>query len=224
MKKAVILLSGGLDSCTCFAIAKAQGFACYGLSFDYGQRSRIEITAAKRIFQSLGGVEHTLFQLDLAQFGGSALTDKNIAIPTAATTEIPLTYVPARNTIFLSIALAWAEVIAASDIFIGANVIDYSNYPDCRPEYLQAYQQMANLATQTGVEGQGFRFQAPLLQLSKAEIIAQGCRLGVDYSLTCSCYDADQQGRACGICDSCRLRATGFQQAGVSDPTIYVSL
>jgi 7-cyano-7-deazaguanine synthase len=218
--KAVVLISGGLDSATAAAMARAEGFAGHALSFDYGQRHRAELVAAGHIARSLG-MEHRVFRLDLRQFGGSALTDDAIAIPEGPSEGIPITYVPARNTVFLSLALAWAEVLDAHDIFIGVNAVDYSGYPDCRPEFVQAFEAMANLATKAGVEGRGFRIRAPLIDLSKADIIRTGTRLGVDYGLTVSCYDADAEGHACGRCDSCRLRAEGFRAAGVSDPTRY---
>ncbi|WP_424191971.1 7-cyano-7-deazaguanine synthase QueC [Ampullimonas aquatilis] len=221
--KAVVLLSGGLDSTTVLAIAQAQGHECYALSFDYGQRHRIELEAASRIAQNAQVTRHEIVKLDLRHFGGSALTDASIDVPTNidAGNTIPVTYVPARNTIMLSIALGWAEIIGAHDIFIGANAVDYSGYPDCRPEYIAAFEAMANLATKVGVEGKPIRIQTPIITLSKAEIIAKGLMLGVDYSLTISCYQADQAGRACGICDSCRLRKKGFADAGLIDPTLY---
>lgn len=222
MKNAVVLLSGGLDSATCLAIAKSQGYACYCLSFDYGQRHRAELIAAAKVARALGATEHRVLDLGLAQFGGSALTDKAIAVPTAGVQPgIPVTYVPARNTIMLSLALAWAEVLGARDIFVGVNAVDYSGYPDCRPEYIAAFEHLANLATKAAVEGARLAVHAPLIALSKAEIIQRGCALGVDYSLTVSCYQADDTGRACGICDSCRLRAEGFGAAGIGDPTVY---
>jgi len=222
MKKAVTLLSGGLDSATCLAMAKAQGFACYALSFSYGQRHAYELIAARAIAKEMGVVEHRLVTLDIGQFGASALTDTNIAVPAyQGTTDIPVTYVPARNTVFLSIALGLAESIGAYHIFIGANAIDYSHYPDCRPEFIHAFQNLANLATKTGVEGQHFTIEAPLLNLSKAEIIQAGVKLGVDYSLTVSCYQLTDKGTACGQCDSCVLRQRGFKVANVKDPTIY---
>lgn len=221
-KRAVVLISGGLDSATAAAMACAEGFACYALSFDYGQRHRVELEAAAAVARSLGMREHRVFRLDLRQFGGSALTDDAIDVPQSSAGEaIPVTYVPARNTVFLSLALAWAEVLEVRDIFIGVNAVDYSGYPDCRPEFVQAFEAMANLATRAGVEGRGFHIRTPLLHLSKAEIIRTGVRLGVDYGLTLSCYDPDAQGRACGRCDSCRLRAEGFRAAGVVDPTRY---
>jgi len=220
-RKAVVLVSGGLDSATVLAMARAQGFACYALSFDYGQRHRCELAAADRVAHSLGAVEHRTFPLDLRQFGGSALTDDAIAVPDAPGEGIPVTYVPARNTVFLSLALAWAEVLGAGDIFIGVNAVDYSGYPDCRPEFIAAFEQMANLATRAGVEGRRLTVHAPLIHLSKAEIIRTGSALGVDYGQTLSCYNPDAVGRACGVCDSCRLRADGFAAAGLSDPTPY---
>jgi len=220
-KKAVILLSGGLDSATVLAQAKAEGFACYSMSFDYGQRHRAELQAAERVARQLGVVEHKVIGLDLNGIGGSALTDSSIAVPEAPTEGIPVTYVPARNTLFLSLALGWAEVLGAHDLFIGVNAVDYSGYPDCRPEFIEAFQRLANLATREGVEGRGFRIQAPLQNLSKAQIVQIGVRHGVDYGLTVSCYQADDDGRACGKCDSCRLRAAGFAAAGLADPTRY---
>lgn len=220
-KKAVVLLSGGLDSATVLAIARAEGYACYALSLDYGQRHATELAAARRVAAALGVVEHRVVRLDLTQFGGSALTDPAIAIPETPGEGIPVTYVPARNTIFLSLALGWAEVLGARDLFIGVNAVDYSGYPDCRPEYIEAFERLANLATRAGVEGERFRLNAPLIEWSKARIIREGTRLGVDYSLTVSCYAADNEGRACGKCDSCRLRAAGFAAAGLPDPTRY---
>ena len=218
---AVVLVSGGLDSATVLAAARDAGCACHALSFDYGQRHRIELEAAKRVALSLGAVQHRTARLDIGWMGGSALTDHDIPVPQAPSEGIPLTYVPARNTIFLSIALGWAEVLGASEIYIGANAVDYSGYPDCRPEFIQAFQHLANLGTRTGVQGEGFTIHAPLISLSKAEIIQMGVRLGVDYSITSSCYSPDDGGLACGVCDSCRLRAAGFAQAGVADPTQY---
>jgi len=220
-RKAVVLLSGGLDSATVLAMTCAEGYACYALSFDYGQRHSPELAAARRVAQALGAVEHKIITLDLRAIGGSALTDDNIAVPQAPSEGIPVTYVPARNTIFLSYALAWAEVIEARHIFIGVNAVDYSGYPDCRPEYIAAFQAMANLATKAGVEGESVTIHTPLITLSKADIIRAGVKLGVDYGQTISCYDPDENGRACGRCDSCRLRATGFRAAGVVDPTHY---
>lgn len=220
-KKAVVLLSGGLDSATVVAMAKAQGYSCYTMSFDYGQRHRAELQAAERVASQLGVVEHKVIGLNLNGIGGSALTDSTIDVPETPEEGIPVTYVPARNTVFLSLALGWAEVIGARDLFIGVNAVDYSGYPDCRPEFIEAFERMANLATKAGVEGQGFSVQAPLQKLSKAQIIQEGIRLGVDYAITVSCYQADDEGRACGKCDSCRLRKAGFQAAGVEDPTRY---
>lgn len=222
--KAVVLLSGGLDSATCLAVARSRGFDCYCLSFDYGQRHRAELQAAGKVAAALGAVEHRILKLDLAQFGGSALTDTTIAVPTAGVQPgIPVTYVPARNTIMLSLALAWAEVLDSRDIFVGVNAVDYSGYPDCRPEYIAAFERMANLATKAGVEGAKLTIHAPLIDLSKADIIRTGAALGVDYGLTVSCYQADDHGRACGVCDSCRLRREGFAAAGVPDPTRYAA-
>jgi 7-cyano-7-deazaguanine synthase len=220
-KKAVVLLSGGLDSATCLAIAKAQGFTCYCLSLDYHQRHIVELVAAKKIARQLGAAEHKIAQLDLSLFGGSALTDSSIHVPEHASEGIPVTYVPARNTIMLSLGLAWAEVLGAQDIFIGVNALDYSGYPDCRVEYVKAFQQMANLATKTAVEGQQITVHAPLIDMTKADIILQGTLLGVDYATTVSCYQADAIGRACGVCDSCRLRKEGFTKANIADPTTY---
>ncbi len=221
MKNAVVLLSGGLDSATVLAMARSQGFVCYALSVDYGQRHHAELAAAQRVAQVLGAREHRVVNIDLTGFGGSALTDNNIAVPQLPSEGIPLTYVPARNTIMLSLALAWAEVLQAQDIFIGVNAVDYSGYPDCRAEYIEAFERMANLATKAAVEGSPLTIHAPLLHLSKAEIIRQGTALGVDYAQTVSCYQADAQGRACGVCDSCRLRRAGFADAGMHDPTAY---
>jgi len=222
-KRAVVLLSGGLDSATVLAIAASQGYDCYALSFDYGQRAQTELNAARALVKSLGAKEHRVFNLDLAQFGGSALTDSSIDVPSDAEEGIPVTYVPARNTIFLSLALAWAEVLHADAIFIGVNAVDYSGYPDCRPEFIAAYEQMANLATRNGVTGEPFKIETPLIDLTKAEIIQQGTVLGLDYALTVSCYQSDDDGRACGNCDSCHLRAKGFADAGLADPTLYQS-
>jgi len=220
-KKAVILLSGGLDSATVVAMAKDQGYACYTMSFDYGQRHRAELNAAARVARDLGVVQHKVIGLNLDGMGGSALTDTSIDVPETLGEGIPVTYVPARNTVFLSLALGWAEVLEARDIFIGVNAVDYSGYPDCRPEFIEAFERLANLATKAGVEGNGFTIQAPLQNMSKAEIVKAGVALGVDYGLTVSCYQADDEGQACGKCDSCRLRAEGFTAAGVSDPTRY---
>ncbi len=219
--KAVVLVSGGLDSATTLAMARQQGYACYALSFDYDQRHRCELAAADAVASSIGAVEHRVFSLNLRQFGGSALTDDTIDVPEHGGEGIPVTYVPARNTVFLSLALAWAEVLQARDIFIGVNAVDYSGYPDCRPEFIRSFEQTANLATKAGVEGHGFTIHAPLIELSKAEIIRRGTELGVDYGQTISCYNPDPDGLACGRCDSCRLRAEGFASAGVSDPTRY---
>ena len=219
---AVVLVSGGLDSATCLAIARAAGYDCFALSFAYGQRHEAELAAAARVARALGAVEHRIMRIDLAMFGGSALTDSAIAVPESPTTGIPVTYVPARNTVFLSLALAWSEVLGAHDIFIGVNAVDYSGYPDCRPAFVEAFERMANLATRAGVEdAQPLEIRAPLIALSKADIIRRGLALGVDYSLTVSCYQADTEGRACGRCDSCRLRREGFAAAGVADPTLY---
>ncbi|MGO3543900.1 MAG: 7-cyano-7-deazaguanine synthase QueC [Pseudomonas helleri] len=220
-KRAVVLLSGGLDSATVVAMARAEGYRCYTMSFDYGQRHRAELDAAARVARDLGAVEHKVIGLNLDGIGGSALTDSSIDVPEAPSEGIPVTYVPARNTVFLSLALGWAEMLQARDIFIGVNAVDYSGYPDCRPEFVEAFEAMVNLATKAGVEGQGFSIKAPLQNMSKAQIVQAGIKLGVDYSLTVSCYQADAQGQACGKCDSCRLRAEGFQAAGVSDPTRY---
>ncbi|MDH4234094.1 MAG: 7-cyano-7-deazaguanine synthase QueC [Gallionella sp.] len=221
MKNAVVLLSGGLDSATVLAMAGSQGFSCYALSVDYGQRHHAELAAAQRVAQMLGAHEHRVIKVDLTGFGGSALTDSSVAVPQQPTKGIPLTYVPARNTIMLSLALAWAEVLQTQDIFIGVNAVDYSGYPDCRPAYIEAFERMANLATRAAVEGRPLTVHAPLLHLAKAEIIRQGIALGVDYAQTVSCYQADESGRACGVCDSCRLRRAGFAAAGVADPTPY---
>jgi 7-cyano-7-deazaguanine synthase len=224
--KAVVLLSGGLDSATTLAIARSQGYACYTLAFDYGQRHHSELEAAARIAKAQGALEHKVVHLDLNLIGGSALTDMNMAVPERSLESIgnpgiPVTYVPARNTIFLAIALGWAEVLEARDIFIGVNAVDYSGYPDCRPEYIAAFEHLANLATKAAVEGRGMVLHTPLIQLSKADIIRQGLQREVDYALTVSCYQADAEGRACGHCDSCLLRQQGFQQAGMADPTRY---
>jgi 7-cyano-7-deazaguanine synthase len=219
---AVVLLSGGLDSATTLAIARTGGYACHCLSVDYGQRHHAELAAATRVATALGAVAHRTVHLDMGQFGGSALTDSAIAVPTGGVQPgIPVTYVPARNTVMLSLALAWAEVLGAQDMFLGINAVDYSGYPDCRPAYLAAFERMANLATKAAVEGQSLRIHAPLIDLSKAEIIRRGMALGVDYGLTVSCYQADATGQACGCCDSCRLRREGFAAAGVADPTRY---
>ena len=222
LKKAVVLVSGGLDSATVLAMARTQNYSCYALSFDYGQRHRAELQAAARVAKTLGAIEHMTISLDLAGIGGSALTDAAIAVPEQASDGIPVTYVPARNTIFLSLALGWAEVLAAQDIFIGVNAVDYSGYPDCRPEFIAAFEKTANLATKAGVEGRPFHIHTPLIQLSKSQIIQEGINLGVDYAITVSCYQADGLGRGCGCCDSCRLRREGFLAAGVTDPTRYM--
>lgn len=219
--RAVVLLSGGLDSATVLAMAQFEGFECYALSFDYGQRHRSELLAARRLAESAGVADYKVIGLDLDGMGGSALTDASIAVPEQAEEGIPVTYVPARNTVFLSLALGWAEVLGARDIFIGVNAVDYSGYPDCRPAFIEAFERLANLATKAGVEGDCIRIQAPLQDMSKADIIDRGTALGVDYALTVSCYQADEQGRACGRCDSCRLRAEGFRAAGLVDPTQY---
>ncbi len=222
-KPAVVLLSGGLDSTTCLAIARDQGYRCHALSVEYGQRHAAELTASRRVAQAFEVAEHRFARVDLGQFGGSALTDNGIAVPMEGPQPgvIPVTYVPARNTVMLSLALGWAEVLGATDLFIGVNAIDYSGYPDCRPEYVKAFETMANLGTKAGVEGARIRIHTPLIDLSKAEIIDLGARLGVDYGLTVSCYQADSSGRACGACDACRLRHAGFVEAGVVDPTPY---
>lgn len=221
-KSAIVLLSGGLDSATALAIANQQGYACYALSFDYGQRHVVELNAARRVAESMQVQAHKIIPLSLDAIGGSALTDQSINVPEAAAEGIPVTYVPARNTVFLAIALGWAEVIGAHDIFVGVNAVDYSGYPDCRPAFIQAFQNLANLATKAGVEGAHFHIHAPLIQMTKAEIIQTGHALGVDYSQTVSCYQTDAQGRACGRCDSCRFRAQGFIDAGLPDTTRYV--
>jgi len=220
-RSAVVLLSGGLDSATVLAIARADSWSCHALSVDYGQRHRAELDAAARVARSLGAVEHRVVRVDIAGFGGSALTDASIAVPTEPSEGIPVTYVPARNTIMLSLALAHAEVTASDAIFTGANAVDYSGYPDCRPEYLEAFESLANLATRRAVEGQPLRVLAPIVRMTKAEIVRRGMGLGVDFSLTVSCYNADAAGLACGRCDSCRFRRQGFEQAGVPDPTRY---
>jgi len=220
-KKAVVLLSGGLDSATTLAIAREQGFSCYALSMDYGQRHKSELLAACRVAESMAVVSHQAMPVALDAFGGSALTDRDILVPEMPEEGIPVTYVPARNTIFLSLALGWAEVLGARDIFIGVNAVDYSGYPDCRPEFIEAFERLANLATKAGVEGQRFHVRAPLIDLTKGEIIRKGIGLGVDYALTVSCYQADEQGTACGVCDSCRLRAQGFRDAGIPNPILY---
>ncbi len=218
---AVVLLSGGLDSATVVALARKQGFDCYALSFRYGQRHAAELDAAGAVAKAIGVREHRIIDIDLGWMGGSALTDERTAVPERPSEGIPITYVPARNTVFLAFALAWAEVIDARDLFIGVNAVDYSGYPDCRPEFIGAFERLANLATKAGVEGVSFRLHAPLIQLSKADIIRTGVELGVDYALTVSCYQADAHGRACGNCDSCRLRRAGFRDAGIPDLTRY---
>ena len=220
-KRAVVLCSGGLDSTTILAVALDQGYECYSLAFDYGQRSSSELRAAKVVSEKLGAEDHKIIHLDLRAIGGSALTDDKIEVPLAETSGIPVTYVPARNTVFLSIALGYAEVLEADAIFIGVNAVDYSGYPDCRPEYIHAYAEMAALATKTGVEGKPIRIETPLVDLTKAEIIELGVSLNIDYSITVSCYQATESGEACGQCDSCRLRQQGFETAGILDPTIY---
>ena len=219
--KAVVLVSGGLDSSTVLALALQQGYRCYTLSFDYGQRHRSELEAAKRVSELMKVEEHKIVRLDLGTIGGSALTDTTIDVPEQETAGIPVTYVPARNTVFLSIALGWAEVLEADTIFLGVNAVDYSGYPDCRPEYISSFEAMSNLATRAGVEGNKLSIQAPLIDMTKGEIISAGASLGVDYSQTVSCYQASIEGLACGKCDSCRLRIEGFNQAGISDPTRY---
>lgn len=220
-KRAVILTSGGLDSATVLAMAHAQGRACFSLSFDYGQRHRSELVAAERVAASVPGTVHKVVGLDLRGIGGSALTDDAIDVPTEPTDGIPVTYVPARNTVFLSIALGWAEVLEADEIHMGVNAVDYSGYPDCRPDFIRAFQDLASVATKAGVEGHPIKICTPIIDMSKGEIIRAGTALGVDYALTVSCYQADEHGAACGVCDSCRLRAQGFADAGVSDPTRY---
>ncbi len=223
MKRAVVLVSGGLDSATVLAMARAEGYACHVLSFAYGQRHAAELEAARQVVRSLGAVEHRVIPIDLSAFGGSALTDPAIAVPEAPSAGIPVTYVPARNTVFLALALAWAEVLGSRDIFIGVNAVDYSGYPDCRPEFIAAFELLANLATKAGVEGERFRIHTPLIDLSKAEIIRRGTALGVDYGITLSCYQPDANGASCGRCDSCRLRLEGFRSAGLVDPARYRS-
>jgi len=220
--KAVVLLSGGLDSTTALAMAKASGVDCYAISFNYGQRCNAELAAAERIVKSMGVIEHQVINIDMGKIGGSALTDDSIDVPEDEPEGIPVTYVPARNTVFLSFALGWAEVIGAQEIYIGVSAVDYSGYPDCRPEFIEAFEAMANLATKAGVEGESIKIQTPLMHLSKAETVQAGIQLGVDYSLTVSCYQADDDGKACGKCDSCRLRIKGFEDAGLEDPTLYI--
>lgn len=219
--RAVVLLSGGLDSATTLAIARRDDYDCHALSLDYGQRHHAELDAARAVAAQLGAVEHRVMRLDMGPYTGSALTDLNIAIPETPAPGIPVTYVPARNTVMLALALAWAEVLGARDLFIGVNAVDYSGYPDCRPEFIEAFERMANLATKAGVGGAALKVHAPLQYLSKADIIRRGVEVGVDYALTVSCYQADADGRACGVCDACRLRRQGFEAAGVADPTRY---
>jgi 7-cyano-7-deazaguanine synthase len=220
-KRAIVLLSGGLDSATVLAIARSQNYECYALSVEYGQRHRAELEAARRIAAALGAHEHRTMRVDLAGIGGSALTDARMAVPEALAPGIPVTYVPARNTLFLSLALGWAEVIGAGDVFVGVNAVDYSGYPDCRPAFIKAFEQLAQVATKAGVEGGRFQIHAPLIQMSKADIIRAGSGLGVDFGATVSCYQATEDGRACAKCDSCRLRAAGFAAADIPDPTAY---
>lgn len=223
-KKAVVLVSGGLDSATTLAIARAEGYQCYALSFDYGQRHRFELVAARTVAEHIGVAEHKFIHLNLDSIGGSALTDVHLNVPTSGlSSTIPITYVPARNTVFLALALGWAEVLGAPHIFIGVNAVDYSGYPDCRPEFIAAFERVANVATKLGVEGEQFHIHTPLINLTKSQIIAQGLALGVDYSLTMSCYQATPEGHACGMCDACRLRAEGFRQLGTTDPTPYIA-
>lgn len=222
--RAVVLLSGGLDSATCLALGRTRGFECYALSVHYGQRHSAELQAAARVAVALKVAEHRVMRVDLAGIGGSALTDLGIDVPLAPTAGIPITYVPARNTIMLSLALAWAEVLGSRDIFVGVNAVDYSGYPDCRPEYIRSFEAMARLATKAGVEGRGMTIHAPLIQMSKAEIISTGTQLGVDFAMTVSCYNSDDQGHACGRCDSCRIRSEGFSSAGIPDKTLYKSI
>ncbi|MCU7840704.1 MAG: 7-cyano-7-deazaguanine synthase QueC [Candidatus Thiodiazotropha sp. (ex Lucinoma annulata)] len=220
-QRAVVLLSGGLDSATVLAIAGSQGFSCYALSMAYGQRHAAELAAASRVATALQALDHKVIHIGLDDIGGSALTDRSIQVPEEMSAGIPITYVPARNTVFLSLALGWAEVLEAHDIFIGVNAVDYSGYPDCRPQFIEAFEKLANLATKAGVEGKPFQIHTPLINLSKADIIRQGIQLGVDYGLTVSCYQATGAGEACGVCDSCRLRMRGFVEAGIADPTAY---
>ena len=221
-RDAVVLLSGGLDSATVMAIARAEGFSCHALSFDYGQRHRAELDAAVRVAKALGAVEHRIMKIDFAGIGGSALTDPAIAVPQSPQSGIPITYVPARNTVFLSMALGWAEVLRSADLYIGVNAVDYSGYPDCRPAFIEAFERLANLATKAGDEGARFQIHTPLIAMSKADIIRRGTAFGVDFGMTVSCYQATGSGEACGQCDSCRLRREGFRAAGVTDPTRYI--
>jgi 7-cyano-7-deazaguanine synthase len=221
-KKAVVLVSGGLDSATTLAIAHQQRFSCYAISFDYGQRHRAELVAARKLAELYAVSQHKTVRIDLDNMGGSALTDNHLVVPETVTEGIPVTYVPARNTVFLALALGWAEILGADDLFIGVNAVDYSGYPDCRPEFIRAFEKLARVATKAGVEGHNFRIHVPLIDMSKADIIRRGTVLGVDYSLTVSCYNADSEGRACGRCDSCRFRKQGFQEAGMTDPTRYM--
>lgn len=220
-RRAVVLLSGGLDSATALAVARREGLACYALTVDYGQRHAAELAAARRVAATLGASEHRHLKIDLAQFGGSALTDPSIDVPRARESGIPVTYVPARNTVLLALALAWSEVVGAEAVYIGVNAVDYSGYPDCRPEFIAAFTAMARLATKVGVEGRPFEIRTPLIALSKAEIVRLGAALGIDYGITVSCYQPDDEGRACGVCDACHFRAEGFRQAGIADPTRY---
>jgi 7-cyano-7-deazaguanine synthase len=221
LKRAIVLLSGGLDSATVLAIARSAGYECYALSVEYGQRHRAELDAAKRVAAALGAQEHRVMRVDLADIGGSALTDSRVAVPESLQPGIPVTYVPARNTLFLALALGWAEVIGATDLFVGVNAVDYSQYPDCRPAFIESFERLAAVATKAGVEGAQFHIRAPLMEMSKADIIREGLRLGVDFGMTVSCYQADSSGLACGKCDSCRLRAAGFAAANTSDLTRY---
>jgi 7-cyano-7-deazaguanine synthase len=220
-KRAIVLLSGGLDSATVLAIARSMGYECYALSVEYGQRHRAELDAAKRVAAALGAREHRVMHVDLADIGGSALTDSGVAVPESPQPGIPVTYVPARNTLFLALALGWAEVLGARDLFVGVNAVDYSGYPDCRPAFIEAFQRLAAVATKAGVEGAQFHIHGPLIEMSKADIVREGLRLGVDFGMTVSCYQADPSGLACGKCDSCRLRAAGFAAASTPDPTRY---
>ena len=220
-QRAVVLLSGGMDSATCLAIARQEGLSCHTLSLDYGQRHDAELQAAENLARELGSVEHRVLSIGLGELGGSALTDGSMEVPEESVEGVPVTYVPARNTVFLALALGWAEVLDAAYIYAGVNAVDYSGYPDCRPEYVRAFQAMADLATQRGIQGEPIEIRTPLIELSKGDIVRRGMELGVDYAMTVSCYQADDQGRACGVCDACRLRAKGFSDAGVVDPTRY---